>query len=410
MNPASDPSKSIPLDLARAQDWAKHIQPAQTVVVKVGTRALTNELGYLDPQRVSNLADQLVALRRERRVVLVSSGAVAAGMSSLGVTKRPTDLAELQAVAAIGQTKLIQAYDHEFRRHQHMGRLTADGSPVTGPFHAAQVLLGADDLQNRVGYLNVRNTLLRLMEYPNVIPVINENDTVSVEELQTTFGDNDQLAALVTNLLRANLLIMLSTVSGLNDDQGQRVPLVNQIDERIVSFVCDQKTGLSKGGMASKLKAARLCTSCGEAVMIADGRQTDILLRLINRGEDVGTLFLPHGKPLSPLKRWIGFPARPRGKVTVDAGAREAIVQHGSLLAVGVTTVDGDFEKGDVVSVLAADESGGLVEFARGLTNYASDDLRRIVGLKSSQIVTVLGHRPYTEAIHCDNMIVLCEG
>ncbi|MFM8250281.1 MAG: glutamate 5-kinase [Planctomycetota bacterium] len=388
---------------ARQRDWAQYIQSAETVVVKVGTRALTNELGYLDPERMRNLSDQLVALRRQRRVVLVSSGAVAAGMSTLGYTKRPADLAELQAVAAIGQTKLIQAYDHEFRRHQF------DGASTPQPFHAAQVLLGADDLQNRVGYLNVRNTLLRLMDYAHVIPVINENDTVSVEELQTTFGDNDQLAALVTNLLRANLLIMLSTVAGLNDHQGTRLSLVPQIDERIRSYVCDQKTGLSKGGMASKLKAAQLCTSCGEAVMIADGRQPDILTRIIRDGDDLGTLFLPQGKALSPLKRWIGFPARTRGKVVVDAGARGAIANHGSLLAVGMTSVEGEFQKGDVVSVLSVDATGQPQEFARGLTNYSAADLRRICGLKSSQIVAVLGHRPYEEVIHCDNMIVLGE-
>ncbi|MFM7843069.1 MAG: glutamate 5-kinase, partial [Planctomycetota bacterium] len=194
-----------------------------------------------------------------------------------------------------------------------------------------------------------------------------------------------------------------------NDHQGTRLSLVPQIDERIRSYVCDQKTGLSKGGMASKLKAAQLCTSCGEAVMIADGRQPDILTRIIRDGDDLGTLFLPQGKALSPLKRWIGFPARTRGKLVVDAGARGAIANHGSLLAVGMTSVEGEFQKGDVVSVLSVDATGQPQEFARGLTNYSAADLRRICGLKSSQIVAVLGHRPYEEVIHCDNMIVLGE-
>lgn len=381
----------------------------ETIVVKVGTRVLTNERGYLDPERMRHLAEQLVTLRRERQVVLVSSGAVAAGMSTLGYAKRPTDLAELQAVAALGQAKLIQAYDHEFRQHQ---RVAGD---ATTPFHAAQVLLGADDLQNRVGYLNVRNTLLRLMEFPNVIPVINENDTVSVEELQTTFGDNDQLAALVTNLLRAQLLIILSTVGGLNDDRGQLVPLVPEIDDRIWSYVCDQKTGLSKGGMSSKLKAARLCTSCGETVVIADGREREVLTRL-TAGESVGTLFLPHAKQLSPLKRWIGFPARSKGKLVVDHGAREAILrQDGSLLAVGIVRIEGDFQKGDVVSIsevtAAAESNDGenpaTVEFARGLTNYSASDLSKIRGLHSREIAGVLGHRPYEEVIHRNNMVVV---
>lgn len=372
-----------------------------TVVVKVGTRVLTDERGYLNQERIQHLAEQLVELRKTRRVVLVSSGAVAAGMSTLGYERRPTDLAELQAVAALGQAKLIQAYDNEFRR-------LSGGAGATTTFHAAQVLLGADDLQNRVGYLNVRNTLWRLMEFPNVIPVINENDTVSVEELQTTFGDNDNLAALVTNLLRAQLLIILSNVEGLYDHDKQLVQEVREVDDRVWSYVCDQKTGLSKGGMASKLKAAKLCMGCGETVVIANGREPNVLVRVAD-GDAIGTRFLPHGKPLSPLKRWIGFPAQSRGKVYVDPGAREAILnQEGSLLAVGIVKVDGEFRKGDVISICV---SGGAAqpdkEFARGLTNYSSADLEQIRGQKSQKIADVLGHRPYEEVVHRNNMVVV---
>lgn len=375
---------------------------AHTVVVKVGTRVLTDERGYLAPRRVEHLAEQLVDLRRSRRVVLVSSGAVASGMSSLGYAKRPAGLAELQAVAAVGQAKLIQAYDHEFRRH---------ACPAAGPdqtFHAAQVLLGADDLHQRAGYLNVRNTLLRLMEYAHVLPVINENDTVSVEELQTTFGDNDRLAALVANLLRAPLLVILSTVDGVYDDRSQVIPVVSQVDDRVWSFVCDQKTGLSKGGMSSKLKSASLCTGSGETVIIANGRTERILPRLL-AGESLGTLLLPHGPSLSPLKRWIGFPAKARGSLVVDAGAREAILDRGvSLLAVGVKVVRGEFHKGDVVSI-CLEEEGAVREIARGLSNYDASDLERIRGLKSQEIAAVLGHRPYEEVVHRNNM-VLVEG
>lgn len=378
-------------------------QDSHTVVVKVGTRVLVDERGYLDPARVAHLADQLITLRRERRVVLVSSGAVAAGMNTLGYQKRPVDLAALQAVAAVGQAKLIESYNHEFRRH----RVTVDGSEAT--CHAAQVLLGADDFQSRVGYLNVRNTLLQLLDFPNVIPVINENDTVSVEELQTTFGDNDKLAALVTNMLRAPLLIILSTVDGLMDDRGQVVPVVDQFDKRILGYVCDQKTGLSKGGMASKLNNARLCTSSGETVIIANGRRPDVLTQLIS-GEPLGTIFLPQSKSVSPRKRWIGAPATSRGKVLVNAGACEAIRKsHGSLLAVGVVAVEGDFRKGDVVSLYLAGESGEIrgKEFARGLSNYSSGDLQRIQGSQSQRIAEILGHRPYEEVIHRDNMVLV---
>ena len=424
---------------------------AHTVVVKVGTRVLTDERGYIDRRRVGHLAEQLVELRRTRRVVLVSSGAVAAGMSTLGYTKRPGDLAELQAVAAVGQAKLIEAYNDEFRKHAappgpavsttadsagHHPNPSPESQPATGEvpatgaapaapapaaaasaaasgaavFHAAQVLLGADDFQNRVGYLNVRNTLVRLLEFPNVIPVINENDTVSVEELQTTFGDNDKLAALVTNLLAAPLLIILSTVDGLLDEHGAVVSAVTRFDDRILGLVCDQKTGYSKGGMASKLKNAQLCARSGETVVIANGRREHVLTGLV-KGEPLGTLFFPQSKPVSALKRWIGAPATSRGKILVNSGARTAVErQGGSLLAVGIVAVEGEFQKGDVVSLCFLGEERGtesMREFARGLTNYSAGELSRIKGSQSQRIAEILGHRPYEEVIHRDNMVLV---
>jgi glutamate 5-kinase len=406
---------------------------AHTVVVKVGTRVLTDERGYIDRRRVGHLAEQLVELRRSRRVVLVSSGAVAAGMSTLGYTKRPGDLAELQAVAAVGQAKLIEAYNDEFRKHAAQVESESGGPLLTGPepaslrgaaetdatrtvaaagsvFHAAQVLLGADDFQNRVGYLNVRNTLVRLLEFPHVIPVINENDTVSVEELQTTFGDNDKLAALVTNLLAAPLLIILSTVDGLLDEKGAVVSAVARFDDRILGLVCDQKTGYSKGGMASKLKNAQLCARSGETVVIANGRREWVLTGLL-RGEPLGTLFYPQSKPVSALKRWIGAPATSRGKILVNSGARVAVErQGGSLLAVGIVAVEGEFQKGDVVSLCFLGEERGvesMCEFARGLTNYSAGELSRIKGSQSQRIAEILGHRPYEEVIHRDNMVLV---
>lgn len=369
---------------------------AHTLVVKVGTRVLTQADGTLNQDRIDLLADELNAIRQTgRRVVLVSSGAVGAGVSQLGLPGRPRDLARLQAVAAVGQTRLIEAYDRTFRKH---------GT------HAAQVLLTADDLDHRTRYLNVRNTLLTLLEF-GVVPVINENDTVAVDELMATFGDNDRLAAMITNLLRAPLLVILSDVEGLFDGdprsgQASLIHTVRQIDERILSLVRDQRTGLSKGGMASKLEAARITTASGENVIIASGRRPGVLADIL-AGRQVGTLVLAQGKSLTPRKRWIGFSAQPCGSLLLDAGAVRAVTRQGrSLLAIGITAISGEFRKGDIVRLCSA---GGR-EVARGLTNYASAELQKIRGLKSDQIEDVLGHRPYEEVIHCDNLLALDQG
>jgi glutamate 5-kinase len=234
---------------------------------------------------------------------------------------------------------------------------------------------------------------------------------VSVDELMTTFGDNDRLAAMVTNLLRAPLLVLLSDVDGLydgdpNDPGSKLIPTVSRLDESIFKLARDSTTGMSKGGMASKLEAARIATAAGENVIIANGRAPGNLAK-IAAGESVGTLFLAQGQALRSLKRWIGFTAQPRGVLVLDAGAREAVEKKGkSLLAIGVTAASGSFKKGDVVSLV--DASG--VEFARGLCNYAADDVLRIKGLKTDAIAAVLGRCPYHEVIHRDNMALTREG
>lgn len=365
---------------------------ATTIVVKVGTRVLTHDNGTLNEQRIAQLAEELNAINETgRSVVLVSSGAVGAGMSQLGLQDRPTGLARLQAVAAIGQTNLIEMYDRTFRLH---GR------------RAAQVLLTAEDLEDRSRYLNVRNTLLMLLEF-NAIPIVNENDTVSVDELMTTFGDNDRLAALVTNLLRAPLLIILSDVAGLydgdpDDPNSALIQTVPIVDETILGKARDRKTGVSKGGMFSKLQAARIVSSAGEALIIASGKQPSVL-RDIMMGKPVGTLFLPQGKSASPWKRWLRFSAQPSGQVLLDPGACKAIANDGgSLLAIGITGATGEFAKGDVVSIC---DSGGE-EFGRGLTNYDFCDVQRIKGLKSARIAKILGHCPYEEVVHRNNLAV----
>jgi glutamate 5-kinase len=370
----------------------QEVAAAQVIVVKVGTRILTRADGRLNEQRIAALAEEIhQALDLGRKVVLVSSGAVGAGMGALGLAERPRDLAHLQAVAAVGQCQLVQIYDRSLRS---FGR------------HAAQVLLIADDLDDRTRYLNVRNTLLRLLDY-GAVPIINENDTVSVDELQTTFGDNDRLAAMVTNLLRAPLLVLLSDVDGLYDgDPGSPgakvIPTVSKLDESVFALVRDKRTGLSKGGMASKLAAARMATLAGENVIIANGREPGALARIL-AGEVEGTLVVAQGQALTSWKRWIGFTAQPRGYLVLDDGARLAIEKKGrSLLAIGIVDCVGEFKKGDVVAM--RDASGA--EFARGLTNYAANDVLRIKGMKTGAIAAALGHCPYQEVIHRDNMVV----
>ena len=363
---------------------------ADTVVVKVGSRVLTGGDGLLNIERIRSLAAELAAVADSgRKVVLVSSGAVAAGMGQLGLARRPRDLAQLQAVAAVGQSHLMQAYDQALRTH---GR------------HAAQVLLTADGMDHRTRYLNVRNTILRLLAI-GAIPIVNENDTVSVDELQISFGDNDRLAAMVTNLIQAPLLILLSDVDGLyagdpQDPDVQLIPLVTALDEAIFGLVRDKLTGLSKGGMASKLQAAQMATSAGENVVIASGKRPGVIQEIL-AGAVVGTLFLPRGQTIQSRKRWIGFAAQPRGTIVVDAGAEQAIVERGrSLLAIGVVEVTGNFIKGDPVVL----HGPGGREFARGLTNYSAGEITRIKGGRTDQIALRLGHCPYDEVIHRDNL------
>jgi glutamate 5-kinase len=371
---------------------------SKTVVVKVGTRVLAHPDGTLDQNRVTALANQLVRLMDEKRqVVLVSSGAVGAGMGRLALGERPTDLAHLQAVAAVGQSRLIESYNKALEVH---GR------------HAAQILLTADDLNDRTRYLNVRNTLLAIFQY-GALPIINENDTVRVDELQRNVGDNDRLAAMVTNLLRAPLLVLLSDVDGLFDRHPSQpgagvISLVDNLDAAARDFQRQTSTTttpnhLSRGGMASKLEAARLAVTAGESVVIANGRQPNVLVDIL-AGETVGTLFLPQGPAVTSRKRWIGLTAQPNGRLNLDAGAQLAVEKQGkSLLAIGIRRVDGNFQKGDVISLCRDDSS----EFARGLTNYGSEELRRIAGQSTENIVGILGHCPHDEVIHRDNLVIL---
>lgn len=371
---------------------------AKTIVVKVGTRVLTHPDGTLDRDRITAIAEQIVRLMEDKRhVVLVSSGAVGAGIGRLGLAQRPSDLAHLQAVAAVGQSSLIESYNRALEAHG---------------LHAAQILLTADDLNDRTRYLNVRNTLLALFQY-GALPIINENDTVRVDELQRNVGDNDRLAAMVTNLLRAPLLVLLSDVDGLYDrhptnSQAVLIPTVQQLDVAICDFQrqLPASTGtnhLSRGGMASKLDAARLVVSAGESVVIANGRRPNVLIEIVS-GQTIGTLIPAQGPAITSRKRWIGLTAQPYGRLILDGGAQHAVEKLGrSLLAIGIMRVEGNFQKGDVVSLCRDDSQ----EFARGLTNYGSEELRRIFGRTTEDIVAILGHCPYDEVVHRDNLVIL---
>jgi len=365
---------------------------ADTVVIKVGTNVLANSTGSLDRHRIQSLADQLQRIRLSgRKVLLVTSGAIGAGVGKLGLGKRPTDLAQLQACAAVGQSALMQLYQESFSPHG---------------VHTAQILLTAGDFDNRARYLNARNTIRTLFEY-NALPIINENDTVSVAEIK--FGDNDHLAAMVTNLLRAPLLVLLTNVDGLYSDDPRTNPdaalqaTVPHIDHSVTSLAAATTSTLGTGGMQSKLRAARLATAAGESVIMANGSLDGILDRVF-AGEPVGTLFLPHGEDVPAWKRWLGFTARPRGTLQVDAGAKRALVEQGkSLLPVGVVAVDGEFGKGDVVSI--RDLEG--LEIARGLCNYSSEDASRLLGKNTEQIAGLLGSVSYPEFVHRDNLVLV---
>ncbi len=365
---------------------------AHTVVVKVGTNVLTRADGTLEPTRVQALADQIQRLKASgRKVALVSSGAIGAGIGRLGLVRRPTDLRQLQACAAIGQALLMRAYEDSLAQH---------GIPT------AQLLLTAGDFDSRTRYLNARNTILTLFEW-GCLPIINENDTVSVAEIR--FGDNDHLAALVTNLLQAPLLILLTNVDGLyaadpaQDPQAPLLSTVPIIDAEVLDRAGSSKSALGSGGMTSKLRAARIATVAGESVIIANGSWPGVL-DAIFRAEPVGTLFLPRDSTLPAWKRWIGYTAQPRGRLIVDAGARKAVQNEGrSLLPIGVVQVTGSFGKGDVVAL--CDPDG--VEFARGLTNYPAAAADRLRGLRTEQIRELPGSFPYEEVVHRDNLVVI---
>jgi len=376
-------------DNSRSQILSK----VKKIVVKIGTGVLTTDAGYIDKNQIQGLAEQVVGLKKMGHdVVVVSSGAIGSGMGELGIVKRPGTLPELQAIAAIGQSKLISTYDECFKLHG---------------YHAAQILLTREDFEDRQRYLNTCNTIHALFQV-NAIPVVNENDTISVDEIK--FGDNDALSALVTNLLNAELLIILSSVDGLYDrcptakSKATVIPTVENVSREIKQLAFDSKTARGVGGMQTKLEAASVVANAGEAVVIANGRVANVLEKIV-QGDNIGTLFLPKKEKLTSRKRWIGYTIKPKGKIYVDDGAVCALSEKGkSLLASGIVAVDGSFNKGDIVSICGKEDRA---VFARGLTNYSSEETEKIKGCSTSSIAKVLGYKLYDEVIHRDNMVIL---
>ena len=353
------------------------LEKVNRLVVKLGTGILTNGQRQPDPAKMRQLVDQIAAQRRAgREVILVSSGAVGAGMGALGLERRPGPLADLQACAAVGQLQLMAAYDELFTAHR---------------IHIGQVLLTHDDLRHHERHLNARHTLLALLER-GVVPIINENDAVSYTELK--FGDNDRLSALVAALLPADLLVILTTPDGVLEHFGtgreRVVPLIEQIDDATEALARGTTSATAVGGMVTKLEAARIATRSGIPAVIASGRRAGVLERVVN-GEEEGTLFVPSSAKLRSRKRWIAFFHHPGGALIVDDGARAALRHRGkSLLWPGIKRCEGRFQAGEVVRV--CDLEG--TEFARGIVAFSSDDL-------------AAGQAVDREVIHRDNLVIL---
>lgn len=368
------------------------IERAQRVIVKVGSSLVTNEGRGLDHAAIAKWADQIARLRRMgKQVVLVSSGAVAEGMQRLGFEKRPAEIHALQACAAVGQMGLAQIYETSFRAHD---------------LRTAQVLLTHADLADRERYLNARSTLFTLLDL-NVVPVINENDTVVTDEIK--FGDNDTLGALVANLIDADALIILTDQQGLYTADPRKHPEAQFVheatagDPSLETMAGGAGTGIGSGGMLTKILAARRAASSGAHTVIAWGREDQVLVRLA-QGEAIGTQLTAQTARLTARKQWMADHLKTAGKVVLDAGAVQKLTREGkSLLPIGVTDVSGEFGRGDVITCV--DEADRAV--ARGITNYPSAEVRRILRKPSSEIASILGYVEEVELIHRDNLVLL---
>jgi len=368
------------------------LKKVKRLVVKIGSALLVRESGGLNTAFLSKLAREIAELHRQgREVILVSSGAIGAGMTVLQSKERPRTIPAKQALAAIGQPRLMQAYAGVFGRQGLI---------------IAQVLLTAEDIHNRQRYSHARNALSELLKQ-GVIPIFNENDTVSVDEIQ--FGDNDVLSAHITNMAEADCLVVLTNVDGLYSRDPRYYPeatliaQVDKIDRKTENMAAASTNHLGTGGMATKLQAARMVTGMGEELVIANGRRKRVL-PLILSGQEIGTIFYPQGDKLGARKRWIAFALRRKGVLLLDAGAGTAVKEQGkSLLPSGILSVEGQFKLGDCVGL--KDQAGR--EFARGLVNYASDEIKRLCGVKTKDIERILGYKNNDEIIHRSDLALL---
>jgi glutamate 5-kinase len=368
------------------------LKKVKRIVIKIGSRVLTDSNNGLDSAFVDELAAEVARLRKSGiEVIIVSSGAVAAGRQALSLDSRPLTIPEKQAVAAVGQSRLMRAYEEAFTSHK---------------LKVAQILLTRDDLANRLRFLNARSTLDTLLKF-GIVPIINENDTVVVDEIK--FGDNDNLSALVTNLVEAHLLMIMTDIDGFysadprKDPNASLINLVRAITRDIERAAGGSGSNIGTGGMATKLAAAKKVGKSGVPAIMLNGKILGNLKRAMS-GEEIGTLFLPSGASLNRRKHWIAFTLRPAGSITVDAGAKTVLSGHGrSLLPSGAIRVEGKFDRGASVRVCGPDGS----EFARGITDYSSTEIAQILGHKSGEIEQILGYRYGDDIIHRDNLVVL---
>jgi glutamate 5-kinase len=368
------------------------LKKVKRIVIKIGSRVLTCEDNGLDAEFINGLAAEVARLRQKgQEVIIVSSGAIAAGRKELGMEGRPSTIPQKQAAAAIGQSRLMRAYEEAFSGHH---------------LKVAQILLTRDDLANRLRFLNARATLDTLLAF-GITPIINENDTVVVDEIK--FGDNDNLSALVTNLLEAHLLIVLTDIDGFYtadprvDSTARLIHLVRTITREVERAAGGSGSSVGTGGMATKLAAAKKVGKSGVPTIMVNGKTAGNLGRAM-AGEEVGTLFLPEAASFNRRKHWIAYTLKPAGTIVVDAGAREVLAGHGrSLLPSGVIRVEGKFDRGACVRICGPDGT----KFARGITDYSSQEIERILGHKSREIEQILGYRYGDDIIHRDNLVVL---
>ena len=371
--------------------FRKEITANSTIVVKVGSRILTSQDNVPNLRRVGGLVDAIALLvRSRRRVLLVSSGAIAHGMMALRYKKRPSTIPEKQACASIGQIRLMNMYESLFSKH---------GVPI------GQVLLSWDDLRDKKRYLNLRNTLFQLFDMA-AVPIINENDSVAVEEIR--FGENDTLAAQLSMLVQADLFVNLTDINGLYDanpavsSEARQIPVVQSITPAIHRYASESSSEISVGGMRTKLKAAEMVTRAGITALIGDGFHRT--LQQVLADPQAGTLFLAGEKKMSARHRWIAFTGQPRGTVTIDAGAVRAITEKGkSLLPAGIQKISGTFKTGDMVDIQDAERR----VIGRGLANYSSVEAEKIAGCKTADIAARLGQKAFDEFIHRDNLVIL---